>query len=173
MQTLVRPGGAQAPLRVKQSPAIQILLKLRRKIQDSSVPDWIYWLVGEGAPTAWDRVWTDIGEQGKEVLVQVDLTDDGQVVGVFASDSFVVTSPQQHGLFLQREYAEDGAKLVEVESSKGVFIDGSQIKSLRFYRHQPLEEQLWEEGLDPGVGEPGAGGREPEAGEEAQVDPPS
>lgn len=149
-QTIAAPGGGRVPLDVKQSWIGRRLFKLRDRFQLSALPDWFRWLGFMASPTAWDRVWTAVGERTSPVMVEMDLGDDEVVHAAFGSESFVTTSPQPPGLFLEAEYVEMGDTLVKVDTSEGVYVDGSQIRSIRLYSHVPLEEQLWEEGPDPG-----------------------
>ena len=157
-QTIAAPGGGRVPPDVKHSWLGGRLFKLRDRFQLSTLPDWFRWLGFMAAPTAWDRVWTLVGERTSPVIVELDLGDDELLYGAFGSESFVTTSPQPQGLFLEAEYVEAGDTLVKLDNSEGVYVDGSQIRSIHLYGHVPLEEQLWEEGLDPGFGEAGQGG---------------
>jgi hypothetical protein len=163
-QTLFSPMGGQFPASVKGNQAVRALLWLRERVYGSAFADWLGWAGFMAAPTVWDRVWLEVvGERESPLVVEVHVGEDEPIVGAFASESFATTSPQPHGLFLETEYGAEGDRLVEYENSKGVFVDGSQIQSLRFFEHNPLEDQLWEEGADSGSGNTGESGGEPPA----------
>jgi hypothetical protein len=75
------------------------------------------------APTVWDTVFVTDRVPPAGFLV-VEFKDGRQVAGVFARDSIVQTSPEPHGLFLEREWAltEDGVVWFEVPATRGLLI---------------------------------------------------
>jgi uncharacterized protein DUF6338 len=108
-----------------------------------------------------DEAWTRIGGLDEPVFVELDLGEDASIFGYFASESFATTSPHPPGVFLEAEYAEDGDTMVEIDTSRGVYVEASNIRSISFYSPQELSEQLWEEGSGSGVRDPGASGGQP------------
>jgi hypothetical protein len=75
------------------------------------------------APTVWDTVFTTDRIPPAGFLV-VEFKDGRKVAGVFASASLVQTSPEPHGLFLEREWAltDDGVVWYEVPATQGLLI---------------------------------------------------
>lgn len=81
-------------------------------------------LLGPGiAPTVWDTVFvTDrVPEAG---FLVVEFKDGHKVAGAFASASIVQTSPEPHGLFLEREWAltDEGVVWYELPATQGLLI---------------------------------------------------
>ncbi len=110
-------------------------------------------LVGPAiAPTVWDTVFVTERVPPAGFLV-LEFNDGRRMAGVFARDSIVQTSPEPHGLFLEREWAltEDGAVWYEVPATRGLLIPTiDDVRSVRIL----------------GVDEAPAGALEPESKED-------
>jgi len=90
-------------------------------------------LVGAAiAPTVWDTVFP--GRVPPSGFLVLEFTDGRRVGGVFASESIVQTSPEPHGLFLEREWviADDGSVWYEVPATQGLLIPTTEgIRTVR------------------------------------------
>jgi hypothetical protein len=116
----------------------------RKRLRQAQWDETLDWLGLSGPGTVWDRVWTQTVGTGEPVIVEIDLDADETVTGVFGEQSFVTTSPEPRQIFLEREYeeadVEEGRVLQERERSKGVFIDATAVRSIRFLKHVPVHD---------------------------------
>lgn len=85
-----------------------------------------------GPPTVWDSAWTQMKDQGRAWAIIRTIGGD-EIVGVFAADSRVGTSPLERQIYLEQEYGEtaDGFGII---SDEGVYVDESSIESIHFKR---------------------------------------
>jgi hypothetical protein len=99
-------------------------------------PDWFPWVLRAlglaSRDTTWDRVWLRVKRQGRGV-VTVSLDNGSSIVGQFAGDSEVATSPAEPAVFFERAYeiGEDGALLTY---EGGVHVDAARIVALKLNR---------------------------------------
>jgi hypothetical protein len=95
------------------------------------------------APTIWD--WLFTGERlPKSGFVVLEFSDGARVAGAFAEESMALTSPEPHGLFLEREWQldPDGNVFAELPDTKGLLIPS--VREVRWTRilesHSGAEE---------------------------------
>lgn len=94
----------------------------------------VKWLGKPVPPSAWDSLWTHHVPSSAFVLIEFD--DGSKVAGAFAANSAAITSPEKHGVYLEREWAidDDGNITVAVPGSQGVMVlDTDHIRSIRVY----------------------------------------
>ena len=100
-----------------------------------------------GPPTVWDAAWSLLHDEGRAWAV-IKTKGGEEIVGVFAKNSRIGTSPLERQVYLEREYGmtEDGFGII---SDKGVYVDASPIESAHFNR---IVEQRPESSGEPSAG---------------------
>jgi hypothetical protein len=104
------------------------------------------WLVTEllqmsVPPTIWDWAITNGKVDGS--FLRIEYSDGGSIGGIFATDSYVATSPDTHGIFLQEEWllTADGDFVDAIPGSQGIIIpnlDG--VRAIRILGEVPQNE---------------------------------
>jgi hypothetical protein len=114
-----------------------VLGKLTDQLQPGgrleSLPAWIRRDLGPTPPTIWDAVNLS-GEVPDPCLLVIEFTDGTRVAGSFGQGSRVITSPDQHGVFLGREWSvgDDGLPTEPVPSTGGILVpDLAAVRSIR------------------------------------------
>lgn len=74
-------------------------------------------------PSIWDWFFTADRAPARGFLV-IEFNDGNRIAGAFANSSLVLTSPEPHGLFLEREWEmdEEGNVVNELPGSRGILI---------------------------------------------------
>ncbi|MHB8619323.1 MAG: DUF6338 family protein [Chloroflexota bacterium] len=88
-------------------------------------------------PGAWDALFAQGIPDGAFLVLQLD---DGKLVaGAYGANSYVTTTPQEKGIYLETEWLidEDGFVTTRVLGSQGVLVhDASKVGSVRIQRGQ-------------------------------------
>lgn len=96
------------------------------------------------APTIWD--WLFIGDRlPKSGFVVLEFKDGARVAGAFAEKSMALTSPEPHGIFLEREWQldHDGNIFCELPGTKGLLVpDASDVRWMRILEPGGGTEEL-------------------------------
>ncbi|MCF6285147.1 MAG: DUF6338 family protein, partial [Candidatus Hydrogenedentes bacterium] len=81
-------------------------------------------------PTSWDYIFS----KTPAVWVLVTLKDGSQVGGLWGSDSFASSNPNERDLYIERVFkvAQDG-QWKEISRSSGILIQGEDIRHIEFY----------------------------------------
>lgn len=92
----------------------------------------------EMTPQAWDWFFLT---QRRGCWIVAELDDGRLIGGVFGEGSFASLSPYAHDLYLEREYYVDESHNfgVEIPGSVGVWLRGTGVKALHFYRSESEE----------------------------------
>lgn len=86
-------------------------------------------------PTLWDVAHIQ-GRIPALSLLVVEFTDGRRLAGAFAEGSTAVTSPQQHGIFLEEEWevGEDGLPTIPMRNSGGLaIVDLADVRSVHVF----------------------------------------
>jgi len=80
-------------------------------------------------PTAWDKVFQNVGD----CFIRVLNTDDRWVAGYYGSQSYATSYPEPQQLFLEQAYivSDDGTIGSPIEGSLGVLINCTEIQLLQ------------------------------------------
>ncbi|HET9849874.1 MAG TPA: DUF6338 family protein [Candidatus Dormibacteraeota bacterium] len=97
-------------------------------------------------PTAWDQFFLRAVPRGKLLVVTLDggKVIAGSYYGTRTEGSFSLTSPQRHGIFLNREWTvlENGEPDRPIAGSRGVLIPSvGSIKHIRVFDREKLAER--------------------------------
>lgn len=81
-------------------------------------------------PTGWDWIFG----RTSACFVLVTLSDGTEIAGFFGPNSMASSDPERRDIFLEKVYTipDDGGAWVEVSSSLGMYVDGSQIAFIEF-----------------------------------------
>ena len=87
--------------------------------------------ISQRVPTAWDEVFQD----GCGYWVIIELVDGSKVGGKYSTNSAVATSPSSRDIYIEEVYNIDendsfGDAMV---GTKGAWVDGTQIKLIKFF----------------------------------------
>ena len=80
-------------------------------------------------PTAWDKAF----QSAEECFIRVLTNDDRWIAGYYGPASYATSYPEPHQLFLEKafEVSEDGTIGAEIEGSRGVIVDCTEIQLLQ------------------------------------------
>ncbi len=81
-------------------------------------------------PTGWDWVFSGTGP----CFVLVTLRDGKEIAGYFGHNSMASSDPNRRDIYIEKVYTvpSDGSRWAEVEGTRGMHIDGSQISRVEF-----------------------------------------
>jgi hypothetical protein len=85
-----------------------------------------------GPPTVWDAAWSLLHDEGRAWVV-IRTKGGKEIVGIFAKNSRIGTSPLERQVYLEQEYGmtPEGFGII---SDKGVYVDAAAIESAHFKR---------------------------------------
>lgn len=88
--------------------------------------------VSDRMPTAWDEVFGS----GKGYWIIVELNDGRKLGGFYSTNSFVSASPNPRDIYIEQvwEVGEDDNFLYQIEPDEGIWIEGAQIRLLKFFK---------------------------------------
>lgn len=87
-------------------------------------------------PTAWDAAWIQ-ADRGEWAAVRVTLRSGDEFGVLFDDGSTVGLSPAPRDLFFDTEYRVEADGSIVSESHEGIYIDGSEVVSLRLEYIEP------------------------------------
>lgn len=83
-------------------------------------------------PTAWDWKFSTT----QPVWIMVTLMDGSTVCGLFGSNSFASSAPEERDLFIEQVYRlDEGLRWKPVENSDGILLRDGEIKYVEFREH--------------------------------------
>ena len=81
-------------------------------------------------PTAWEALW-ERALEGEWAAVEITLKSGERFHGLFDSNSVVGLSPGPRYLFFDKEYDRNENEELEVKETDGIYIDASEVTSVR------------------------------------------
>jgi len=82
-------------------------------------------------PTAWDYKFHNTRSY---VWIQIALKDGGKIAGLYGSESFSSSSPNERDLYIQKAVRIENGKWKKIDRSDGVLVKGDQIKYIEFIK---------------------------------------
>jgi Family of unknown function (DUF6338) len=95
---------------------------------------WLFQVLGLSTTRPIPTGWHGIFSTAAPCHVLIRLKDGTEIAGYFGARSMASSEPERKDIYIERVYQvpEDGRPWREVDHSRGMYIDGSQIASIEF-----------------------------------------